>query len=69
MNSVIQGLETDDHIRVDLDALWQKALAEGRDVGIRVQRGVKMGLADILDDRTGELAIISAWANSKGKKG
>lgn len=69
MNQVLQWLDTDDHIRVDLDGLWQKAITEGRDASIRVQRGMKMGLSDILEDRTGELAIISAWASGKGKKG
>lgn len=69
MNQTLQWLNTDDHIRVDLDDLWQKAVAEGRDAGIRVQRGVKMGLSDILEDRPVELAIISAWASGKGKKG
>lgn len=69
MTFALQGLETDDPIRVDLDALWQKAAAQGRDVSMRVKQGLKIGLADVLDDRTGELAIISAWARNKGKKG
>lgn len=69
MTFALASLETDDPIRVDLDALWQKAVAEGRDVGRQVQQGMKLGLADVLEDRTGELAIISAWAHGKGKKG
>lgn len=69
MTYALAYLETDDPIRVDLDALWKKAVAEGRDVGIQIQQGMKLGLTDVLDDRTGELAIISAWAHGKGNKG
>lgn len=69
MNQMLQWLESGDHIRVDLDGLWQKAIAEGRDASIRVRRDVKKGLSDMLEDRPGELAILSAWASGKGKKG
>lgn len=69
MTHALQCLETDDPIRVDLDALWQKAAAQGRDVGIRVKQNLTFGLADVLEDRSGELAVISAFAHKKGKKG
>ncbi|MBT6960489.1 MAG: hypothetical protein HOA00_05050, partial [Rhodospirillaceae bacterium] len=54
-----------DAIHVDVDALWRKAVDDGRDVSIRVKRSLS---SDILSDM-GELAILSAMARGKGKKG
>ena len=50
-------------IRVDVDALWRKALDDGKNVSIRV----KHDSSETRDDK-GELASISAWAKHKGKK-
>ncbi len=59
-----EGKAEGDPICVDMDALWRKALSDGKDVSVRV----KHDLSEAMDDM-GEFAIISAWARRKGKKG
>ncbi|NKB42884.1 MAG: hypothetical protein GKS03_01275 [Alphaproteobacteria bacterium] len=65
MKRFLEWASADDMIHVDIDALWRKALADGHDVSIRVKRSLS---SDALNDM-GELAVLSAMARGKGKKG
>ncbi|MBT4741456.1 MAG: hypothetical protein HN793_00335 [Rhodospirillaceae bacterium] len=65
MKRFLEWANAGDAIHVDVDALWRKAVDDGRDVSIRVKRSLS---SDILSDM-GELAILSAMARGKGKKG
>jgi hypothetical protein len=67
MNALLQWADSEDAITVDVDALWQTALAEGRDVGIKVKRALREDVASAMDDMS-EFAIISAWARGRGGK-
>ncbi len=67
MNALLQWADAEDAIKVDLDALWEKALAEGRDVGIKVKRALRDDVAGAADNMS-EFAIISAWARGRGRK-
>ena len=51
-------------IRVDIDALWRKALDEREDKNSKDTFDPEQAL-----DNMGEFAVISAWARGKGKKG
>ena len=65
LEEVLAGSNTaGEPIKVDIDALWRKALEDGSDP--RPEDREKY--ADLLDDM-GEFAVISAWARGKGKKG
>jgi len=68
MNALLNWADGEDAIKVDLDALWEKALAEGRDVGIKVKRALRDDVSNAMDDMN-EYAIISAWARGRGRKG
>jgi hypothetical protein len=68
MNRVLDWANADDAICVDVDALWTKAQREGRSVGAAIKNSLTSDYANAMDDM-GEFAIISAWANGKGKKG
>lgn len=68
MNALLNWADAEDAIKVDLDALWEKALAEGRDVGIKVKRALRDDVSNAMDDMN-EYAIISAWARGRGRKG
>ena len=51
-------------IRVDIDALWRKALGEGEEKPSKESFDAEGALDDM-----GEFAVISAWVRGKGKKG
>ena len=51
-------------IRLDIDALWRKALGEGEEKPSKETFDPEGALHDM-----GEFAVISAWARGKGKKG
>jgi hypothetical protein len=68
MNRLLDWANAGEPISVDVDALWQKAMAEGRDVSVRVKRSLTSNMPKV-SSGTGELAIISAWARGKVKKG
>ena len=67
MNAVLQWADREDAIKVDVDALWQKAVAQGRSAGIKVKRALREDVLSVMDDM-GEFAIISAWARGRGGK-
>lgn len=68
MNRVLDWANSGDVIRVDVDALWTTAQREGRITGAAIKTSLTSDYANAMDDM-GEFAIISAWANGKGKKG
>ena len=68
MNKLMDWANTDDSIRVDVDALWTKAQSDDSSVGAAVKSAKTSDYASAMDDM-GEFAIISAWARGKGKKG
>lgn len=68
MNRVLDWANSGDVIRVDVDALWMKAQREGRIAGAAIKTSLTSDYTNAMDGM-GEFAIISAWANGKGKKG
>lgn len=68
MNKLMDWANTDDSIRVDIDALWTKAQSDDSSIGVAVKSAKTSDYASAMDDM-GEFAIISAWARGKGKKG
>jgi hypothetical protein len=65
LEKVLAGSATAGHpIKVDMDALWRKAVdGDLKDKGRKQRTSVK-SLGSM-----GEFAVISAWARGKGKKG
>lgn len=68
MNRLLDWANSDDVIRVNVDALWKKAQSDGKSVGAAIKNSLTSDYVNAMDDM-GEFAIISAWANGKGKKG
>lgn len=65
MKRFLEWASTSDSIHVDVDALWRKAVDDGRDVSIRVKRTLSSNVVEGM----GELAVLSAMARGKGRKG
>ncbi|MDG2242735.1 MAG: hypothetical protein P8L66_04495 [Rhodospirillaceae bacterium] len=65
MKRVLEIANAGNTIHVDIDAPWRKAADDGRDVKAHAKFS---GAADVVSDM-GVLAILSAMARGKGKKG
>lgn len=65
MKRFLEWANAGDAIHVDVEALWRNAIDDGRDSSIRVKRSLS---SDVFSEM-GDLAIISAMARGKGKKG